>query len=93
MEELENASLCSLSCNLTQTCPLPGDGDRKCPLAEGRARVSKTENGKGASVGRGLGMNGWRERQRLEKRQTARLYWDCRPSYPFLCCLWALIHG
>lgn len=58
LEELEKASLWSLSWNLTQKCPLPGGGDRTCPLAEGRAHVSKTENGMGASVGRTLGMNG-----------------------------------
>lgn len=39
---------------------LPGDGGMKCSLAEGRAHVSKTGEGMGASVVRGLGMNGQR---------------------------------
>lgn len=71
---------------------LAGDGGKKCPLEEGRARVSKTGNAMEASVGTALGMIGWGEKG-WRKRQEASLYWDCRPSYPFLFCLWVCIHG
>lgn len=40
---------------------MPGDGGAKCSLAEGRAHISKTGKGMGASMLRGLEMNGWRE--------------------------------
>lgn len=41
LEELESASLQSLTWNLTQKWSLPGDGDRKYPLTGRRAHIYK----------------------------------------------------